>query len=575
MGFLSFGSFAVCLPKGPFMPKATLRNPSFLIPMTLEAQHISPLNYCTSANGIFDDTTREQMTEAVDAFEKVCDEKTFAIFFHGGLVSKDRGMDGATRLLGPYAATASPTAGDGLTTETWGNAYPYFFVWESGLFETLQHNLPGIVGEAIFRRINDIVGLKAASVIDPANAVLGSEAMLSRMATLTLTVPANTQPALTQDDIIEVQRAIEDDPIINAEKRRIAESSRPVSLGLTESIGSPTRTVRTSDATLMSPEIVSAIATEEALREHAASQKLDAFWNPVAFGTLALGAGKVLARIVQRYAQKRNHNFHNTVVEEIFRQFYISNIGASVWAEMKRETAEAFGSDSGCVGSAMIEELLRLYESGERGLEARVTLLGHSTGAVYICNFLAAMNAALSAKPYAAKIKFDVVFMAAAVRADVFDRTVSDHGNLIRNFRSFGMHDDLEAAEILVQLDNPPNSTINAVLAQIYTSSLLYFIAGCLEDDDDDTPLVGTERFFTGTAPFIQGAFPSIDGVADFFNRYPNAVVHSDTSGLDPQPNLGLRCASHHHGGFPGENPENGNGGTLESVCYLLRTGAY
>jgi hypothetical protein len=545
------------------------------MPQTLGPQPVSPLNYCTSAKGLFDDTTRQQMSDAMTAYEKVSALETLALFFHGGLVSKDSGMDGARRLSGPYGATTPPNPGNGLTVESWGNAYPYFFVWESGLFETLQHNLPGIIGEAIFRRIHDIVGQKAVAVIDPAATTPASQAMLLRMPTLTASVTANARPTVTQEDVLEVQRAVEDDPIINAEKRRIASSTLPVHQALLESLASPTRTVQTSSASLMSPDIVSAIAAEEAMHDHAASQNLEAFWNPVSFGTLALGAGKVLVRIVQRYAQERNHNFHNTVIEEIFRQFYVSNIGASVWAEMKRETTEAFGPDPGCVGSAMIQELLRLYESGGNGLNARITLLGHSTGAVYICNFLAAMDEELRGKPYAAQIQFDVIFMAAAVRADIFSQTVAKHGHLIRNFRSFGMHDQLEAAEILVQLDNPPNSTINAVLAQIYTSSLLYFIAGCLEDDDDDTPLVGMERYYTGATPFTLGAFPAVDLVAKFFKLFSNALVHSDTSELVPQPKLGLRSASHHHGGFPGENPVNGSGGTLESVCYLLRTGQY
>ncbi len=548
----------------------SFRNPAFLLPQTLEAVPISRLNYCTSAMGKFDDTTRGDMSDALSAYAGVAAQKTLAVFFHGGLVSKGHGTDGAERLYGPYAAEAAQTPAAGITADSWGNAYPYFFVWESGLLETLEHNLKGIIDETIFRRMQDLIAQKAAPLDASA-----APAALHAMSTLDAAGSAGAAPLITDADIMSLQRAVEDDPDINAEKRKIAETAQPVGQALLQSLDSPTRTVATSSATLMSPDIVNAIVAEEAQRDHATAQGLQALWNPVEFGRLALGAGQVLLRIAQRYRDRRNHSFHNTVVEEIFRQFYVSNIGASVWAEMKRETGQAFGADPNCVGSAMIAELLKLYESGDAGRKARVTLLGHSTGAVYISNFLAAMDAALAGKPYAAEIGFDVIFMAGAVRADVFAATLAKHGHLIRNFRAFAMHDAVEAAEILVQRDEPANTPLNLALAQIYQSSLLYFITGCLEDRDDDTPLVGMERFYTQAPPFVPGAFPDVDAVRAFYAKRPRSVVYSDTSNLDPQPALGLRSASHHHGGFPGENAPNGNGGTLESVCYLLRTGDY
>src|ERR1700722_5473408 len=49
---------------------------------------------------------------------------SFVLFFHGGLVSQDAILADATRLTGPY------TAG--------GAGYPYFFVWRSGLGETIM-----------------------------------------------------------------------------------------------------------------------------------------------------------------------------------------------------------------------------------------------------------------------------------------------------------------------------------------------------------------------------------------------------------------------------------------------------
>lgn len=536
---------------------------------SLPLSRITPLNYCTSAKGVFDDTTSQQMHDAMSAYAKVCTQKSLALFFHGGLVDKASGMQNAQQLFGPYSAQSD-------SNDKGGNAYPYFFVWESGLLETLQHNLPGIVAETIFERLRDIVGSKARAVLtgSPANEI---QAVSLRAPTADDQIPGPLPNAqASQNDIDDVQRAVENDPFINAEKRRIAQTARPVRQALAESLDTTPRAVRTSPVTLLSPEIVNAIAAEEAHKDAITPKSSDLLWNPISLGSLALGAGKVLVRIVQRYATGRNHNFHNTVMEEIFRQFYVANIGWAIWNEMKLETTEAFQGDAQRnVGTTMIQELVQLYESGENGKNARVTLLGHSTGAVYICNFLAAIAAALQDKDYANRIQFDVIFMAPAVRVDVLANTLASYGMLIRNFRSFEMSDIFESSEILLQLNNA-SPAVNALFAQIYTSSLLYFISGVLEDDDDDTPIDGMQRFFEGTGAFAAGKIAAIDSVQEAYSRFKGpAIVYSDTSEDNPQPPLGQRCTSYHHGGFPSDDAKSPIGGTLQSVCYLLKTGNY
>jgi hypothetical protein len=539
-------------------------NPAFMASADLPSATITPMNYCTSAKGVFDDTTRQQMSDAMAAYAKVSTTKSLALFFHGGLVDKASGMYNASQLVTPYSA--APTANP---EDSVGNAYPYFFVWESGLLETLQHNLPGIVAEAIFQRLRDIIGTKAQSVLGIA-APPPSQQMALRAPTLIAAVAApGAAPTLSSSDIAEVQQAIETDPIINAEKRRIAQSGVPAAEALTASFGTTPRQVTTSPVTLLSPEIVGAIVAEEAHKDAMTPQGARSLISPIALGSLALGAGSVLMRIVRRYTNGRNHNFHNTVVEELFRQYYVANVGWAVWNEMKAETEMAFqGDDQHNVGTAMVDELIKFYETGEAAQTARVTLLGHSTGAVYICNFLKAMEQALQGKGYAQDIRFDVIFMAPAVRIDVMSQTLARYGHLVRNIRAFVMSDELESAEILLQVDGA-SAEANVLLAQVYTSSLLYFISGSLEDSDDDTPVDGMERFFSRTGAFAPNAFPDIDDAWAFYSGRPSAMVAADTSGMNPHPPLGQRCSSHHHGGFPSDPA------TLQSVCYLLRTGAY
>lgn len=550
----------------------TFRNPGFSLPDDLPSTEITSHNYCLSRDGAFNGTSRDEMSQAMSEYKKVCREKPLALFFHGGLVDETKGLDGASKLYGPYLANTPPEPQNGLTSDSWGNAYPFFFIWESGLAETLEQSLPGITNNVIFRRLLEITGPAAARAVKERGSQEVTAATMLRTPTLSMQErPDKVDVLVTQDEIEELQREIENDPIINAEKRRIARAY------LREP--STAQAVAGDDATLvsdayLSSTIVASIVAEERLRDRMGASQTGARWNPLPFGALALGGSSVLVRVARRYAQQRNHNFHNTVVEEIFRQFYISTIGSELWERMKRATEHAFAPGSDRVGTAMLAELIALYDGSDAGPDIRVVLIGHSAGCIYISNFLAAADRALRGKPYSERIRFDVIFMAPAIRADLFAETLRLYRHRIGSFRAFTMHDDLEAAEILLQVE-PPSAPINIILAQVYTSSLLYFISGCLEDRDDDTPLVGMERFLTGTGAFEPGSMPAVDAVRTFLTEDRTRLIYSDTSTSNPQPALGFRCGSHHHGGFPGENGRNDVGGTLESVCYLLRTGTF
>lgn len=528
---------------------------------TLTKRPLSVEHYCASALGAFDGTTPAQMRDALLAYGKVCRSQALALFFHGGLVDRPSGLAAAAQLLGPFAAPATKP------DDTAGNAYPYFFVWDSGLWDTLRQNLPAIGAEVIFQRLRDIIGSAAQRVLVDA-AAPAAQFIERRVPTLAVTIPAAPSTELSANNIDAVQRAVDSDPFINAEKRRIGAHAGAFS---TQRLGQATglaRQVVASPLTLLSPDLVNAILAEEMARQVQVTAAPKSVPQP-AMGILALLAGRVLTRIIQRYASGRNHNFHNTVVEEIFRQYYIANVGWAVWDAMKQTTADAFQPDvSKFVGSAMIGQLIDLYESNPDGKSARIVLIGHSAGAIYVCNFLNAVERALQAKSYASSIKFDVIFLAPSVRVDLLAPTLRDHRALIRNFRTFEMSDGIEAAEPLLQ-DPAATDDINALLAQIYTSSLLYFIAGVLEDPDDDTALSGMQRYFLGEGSFEPGTFPDIDAVAAFYRSRPAAVIASDTTALDPPPPLGQRCGSHHHGPFPFDPA------TLQSVCYLLRTGKF
>src|ERR1051326_6028432 len=110
-----------------------------------------------------------------------------------------------------------------------------------------------------------------------------------------------------------------------------------------------------------------------------------------------------------------------------------------------------------------------------------ITLVGHSTGAVYINNLI---NRAAQALP---NTKFNVVLLAPASRMDDFALVLGKHNNSIANFRMFSMTDASEAKDHLLGI--------------IYPRSLLYFISGVLEGEAD-VPIVGMNRFLVDETVF-------------------------------------------------------------------------
>jgi hypothetical protein len=282
--------------------------------------------------------------------------------------------------------------------------------------------------------------------------------------------------------------------------------------------------------------------------------------SPPTVSDLSQWTGQGLDRAADRTNAGRSHGKHDTAVEESWRKTPLGPLARIVWERMKIDTGEAFRPDvNNYVGTKMVNLLMQLYE--RRGKMPRITLLGHSTGAIYICKFLQAVDAAVKDKPYQADVKFDIVFMAPAVRVDEFSYTLYRAGDRIRAFRMFGMSDDNESREPLIK--DPPH------LEWVYTRSLLYLVSGVCENDEqdyDDTPLLGMHRFFMGAAPFTKLNFPAIAHVQSFLDVHPNAVVRSDTENNAAR---GVRCTGRTHGGFP-DDPS-----TRDSVCFLLRTGRY
>ena len=74
--------------------------------------------------------------------------KHLIMHFHGGLISHEDGVAIANKLAPVYDGTAPI-----LKEQRETGAFSCFFVWDSGPFETIQHNLGDIAKDPLFQHL--------------------------------------------------------------------------------------------------------------------------------------------------------------------------------------------------------------------------------------------------------------------------------------------------------------------------------------------------------------------------------------------------------------------------------------
>ena len=115
--------------------------------------------------------------------------------------------------------------------------------------------------------------------------------------------------------------------------------------------------------------------------------------------------------------------------------------------------------------------------------DKRITLIGHSTGAIYIGHLLKYADEMLPPD-----IKFDVVLLAPAATFEFFEQKLDVLRNRVNNIRVFNLKDEIESSYWEVPV--------------LYNRSLLYLVSGLLEEKEIDMPIIGMQRYFTGKDPY-------------------------------------------------------------------------
>lgn len=485
-------------------------------------------------------------------------ESGLVIHFHGGLISKKYALE---KIVPSLAKTYLDSA----------KAYPLFFVWESGLRETLINNKDELLKDPTFRELVKKVtefAIKKSSFQNqftfrgPEGTPLHDEDNFRKHFDEwfdgNLEAPPVPDAGPTTGIALAPELVVHRDGVINEDELELEiEESIEDDEDFKKAFGAAYNAL--VPATEVAIRAATTGTTERATKVLFSETALDELFPPppgAAPGVKTRGiftwakvlkfVTKIVLAVLRRFRNDRDHGVYCTVVEEVLRSAYIDLLGSNVWNQMKNDTEDSFLGGEAC-GTAVIAKLQELQDKGLN----KVTLVGHSTGAIYICNFLdAAKRANLNFETW------QVVFLAPAVTCKRFARAIQEHGNdRLINFRMYAMTDELESQDKLVPI--------------LYTRSLLYLVSGVLEGVPKgtgwegilDMPLVGMQRFVDGNKTFASDE--EVKTVHDFLHSadHPHRVVWSPTRGAG----AGLNSTSEKHGDFDDDEL------TLDSVAQFIR----
>ena len=381
---------------------------------------------------------------------------TLNIYFHGGLVTENEGADAVSRVV------------TFLSDENQKSTHSIGFIWKTGFKETIVENLSRVFGTGLGYIVRKIVlsaltkrlGLTKSSML---NQDFDSyiDAILSGKTSCPDFEQTNNNK-LNSEDVSFIDLSEEEClSLCEQEIRVLDEDPETKKYWLDYSV----------DDGLSIKESV-----ENDILNDFESVNGKSFINPFRRAYLV---GKIFYRVLKRYSNGSSHGPMETIVEEIFQQFFVSDIGTSIWGAMK-DKANNMWSD-GNPGGDLLSKL--------KGFDSlKINLVGHSAGANCIAGLLDKYNSSSH------KFTLDnVVLLAGASTYEVFTDSYISQKDKFNRIRLINMPDENERKDELI--DDIP------IISKLYPASLLYFISGVLEDPShrfdhiSDHPIIGMSRY--------------------------------------------------------------------------------
>ena len=501
------------------------------------------------------DLSTMQDLQALLVAMKAAPQKHLIIHFHGGLVPKESGFEIAKKLLSVYQ--------DG--------GHPVFFIWESGAWETIRNNITELADEPVFKQLLRKLleyALRRLGVTDGARSI----------------APRQVDPEEVKRTL---ERYIRDPrpetvpykgfvPFVPADQARSAADAvdvNEIEIDLQNDQDFCAALATLPDIPADARGSLPDAAPRDTPFSHAVSARVsrrEGQRGPISFFKVASLLVTMLVGLLRRYHKGRDHGLYATAVEELLRAFKLGGSGLNEWGKalewnrMKKDCDDAFGPDPLNVGTAFLSTLREEFNGG-RDLR-RITLIGHSTGAVYICAWIEA-----AARVLASEVQFDIVLLAPAVTYQRFATMLSQHEGRIRTFRMFAMSDALERDD-QVWGDDSALPRGQDWRRFIYPSSLLYLVSGILESktgpgggvtDEPDMPLLGMQRFYSERQVYDDGGFPEVAQVRNWLGKKADTLVWSFADNVG----AGRNCHCNDHGAFDDEPI------TLASLRYIVTQG--
>jgi len=481
-----------------------------------------PKHFVDLVNGRFAQTTADNLAAL---FADASGSDHLVVHFHGGLVSRSSALDGGNALMDTYRSAG---------------AYPVFFLWNSDLPSQIKGSWSQIPNEKAFQRLVRRLAQLAIGKLKDAGGRRGGAIQPPSMREIPQDLPdvsryvdslegtlSRDAGDLTDTQQDQVQRELDTDDTLRRESAAIALNEQVAQ-------GKPIVASRGSLPDVPPTASLMSAGVREDIRRDAYATPGEPARRGVIAITLARHGAAILFNVIRRYITHRDHGLYTTIVEETMRRLYVDSLGQIAWETMKTDTLDAFGPDvATCGGTAFLQHLSGWHKAGRR-----ITLVGHSTGAVYIGNLLTAADAALSAD-----VDFEVVFLAAAcsfefmyARLPAYRRRVGDR------IRSFGLGAEREHGYFEVPV--------------LYDGSLLYMVSGLFEMTEVDKELVGMQRFYR-----TEHAYDDLDC------REVRAYLDGKTVWSPSDVPDGWRCDAPRHGGFTSDD------WTKESLGYILKNG--
>jgi hypothetical protein len=314
----------------------------------LRVTGVDKLHYTDLEYGKFSRTTAQDLTNAFINFDKSNQREHLCGFFHGGLTSRDEALKTAGCLIDGY---------------TKAGAYPFFFIWNSDLFHVLQENIQSYAKHPFFVTVVNhtvrIVARKISAALDKQ----GSLKIQQRAAPQTLEELASFAKRY---DRAWAKRAGTQLGCSSSELDQFAKF-------------------------LLNAEKALPVKFRRFKRE-----KLQGDQNPI-------------ARIIHRFNTGHDHGLYTTVIEELLIALRLDELGSKVWREMQTFIEDSFEPVPDAGATAFLEHLCAVWE-GRPTL--RVTLIGHSAGAIYVQRMVEALQARL---PEGSTLEVEVILLAAQI----------------------------------------------------------------------------------------------------------------------------------------------------------------